>query len=81
MPPASWTAPLAAAQAAHRAVAEQDIAAMRAGDVAGNRKRPRPVPPSSWLRALSSRRNGLNTSSRILSGNAWKPSSSMVTVR
>ena len=32
--------------------------------------RPRPVPPSSWLRASSSRRNGLNTSSRIVGRNA-----------
>ena len=32
--------------------------------------RPRPVPPSSWLRASSSRRNGLNTSSRIDGRNA-----------
>src|SRR5690348_12095046 len=42
--------------------------------------RPRPVPPSSWLRASSSRRNGLNTSSRI-SGGMPGPSSSTVTVR
>ena len=30
--------------------------------------RPSPVPPSSWLRASSSRRNGLNTSSRMPAG-------------
>src|SRR5207245_2079140 len=41
---------------------------------------PRPVPPSSWLRASSSRRNGLNTSSRILRAMPG-PSSSTVTVR
>ena len=42
--------------------------------------RPSPVPPSSWLRASSSRRNGLNTSSRM-SGGMPGPSSSTVTVR
>src|SRR5205085_1102177 len=41
---------------------------------------PRPVPPSSWLRALSSRRNGLNTSSRKWAGMPG-PSSSTVTVK
>src|SRR5262249_35911096 len=41
--------------------------------------RPSPVPPSSWLRASSRRRNGLNTSSRSCGGIPG-PSSSTVTL-